>query len=370
MPRLQPHTPFLTPEAENRRLREQLDEWEREARNNEEIFRRFRDREQALLDASDLPDLLEILTRGMRESFQVCCVSLVLLDGNHKLRHLLASSGRQATSFGDVLFVDDLEAFHPIYSRLRKPWLGPYQGGGHSSLFHGCPPLHSMALVPLILRGSLVGSLNLGSRQPTRFTRHHSTDFLFRLAMIAAVCLENTAVRQHLVFSGLTDALTGLHNRRYLERRLQEEIARARRYGHPLSCLFVDADHFKQVNDRHGHSTGDLVLREISQRMKECLRASDVATRYGGEEFALLLPQTDAREAFNLAERIRRRIERHPFPTASGSEIPVTVSIGVGELGEAPDGEGGKKLVEQADSALYEAKRLGRNRVVRSGHPV
>ncbi|HEB96100.1 MAG TPA: sensor domain-containing diguanylate cyclase [Sedimenticola thiotaurini] len=361
---------FLSPEAENRRLRERLDEWEREARNNEEVFRRFREREQELLDADGLPQLLEILTDGMQVSFKVCAVSLVLQDGNHELRRLLDAGGRPAATFDRVRFVDDLESFHPLYCRLNRPLLGPYQADEHQSLFPGgCPPLGSVALVPLMLRGQPVGSLNLGSRDATRFTRHHSTDFLSRLAMIAAVCLENTAVRQHLVFSGITDALTGLHNRRYLERRLQEEIARARRHGQPLSCLFVDADHFKRVNDEHGHNTGDLVLREIARRMRECLRRSDVATRFGGEEFALLLPQTDADEAFCLAERIRRHIGGQPFPTAQGGRIPVTVSIGVGELpGEGGDGAG-KRMLEQADAALYQAKRQGRDRVVRADRP-
>ncbi len=364
---LLPQTRFLSPEAENRLLREKLDHWEKEARNNEEVFRRFHEREQALLDADDLPRLLEVLTRELQHSFRVPCITLVLQDGNHELRHLLTSAGQQPQDFGDVLFIDDMEAFHPIYTRLHRPWLGPYMGEEHGALFSGCRPLRSIALVPLLLRGNLVGSLNLGSGDPTRFTRHHGTEFLSRLAMIAAVCLENTAIRQHLVVSGLTDALTGLHNRRYLERRLQEEIARARRYGHPLSCLFVDADHFKRVNDLHGHASGDLVLREISQRMKECLRASDVATRYGGEEFALLLPQTDATEAFHLAERIRRRIEEHPLPIAGGDAIPVTVSVGVGELGEGEAGEAAQQMLAEADAALYQAKREGRNRVIKAG---
>jgi len=156
------------------------------------------------------------------------------------------------------------------------------------------------------------------------------------------------------VISGLTDALTGLHNRRYLERRLDEEIARARRYGHPLSCLFIDADHFKRVNDLYGHAAGDQALREISLRVKECLRASDVATRFGGEEFALLLPQTGAREAFSLAERIRKRVLAHPIPLDRGDSLNISVSIGVSELDPKLAEKPGQKLISDADRALME----------------
>jgi len=363
--KLQLHQPHLSPEAENRKLRNSLRELTEEARNNEETLKRFDGRELSLLGAETLSELLEILTSGMRDSFQLPCISLVLEDGNHELRHLLTGTGIQPEDFRDVLFVDDLERFHPLYRRLSTPWLGPFLGDEHRTLFSDCSPLRSLALVPLIRRGTLVGSLNLGSPEKTRFTRHHATDFLHRLATIAAVCLENTANREHLVISGLTDALTGLHNRRYLERRLAEEVARARRYRHPLSCLFVDADHFKRVNDLYGHSTGDMVLREIALRMKGCLRASDVATRFGGEEFTLLLPQTDAREAFNLAERIRMDIAETPVPVAPERELRVTVSIGVSEMAlQRDDGDAGARLMADADAALYDAKRQGRNRVI------
>jgi len=362
--KLRLHTPHLSPEAENRKLREGLRELAEEARNNEETLKRFHERELSLLSAETLPELLEILTGGMQASFRLPCISLVLHDNDHELRHLLTGTGILPEGFDNVIFVDDLEHYHPVYTHLRQPWLGPFMGEEHRALFTGCSPIRSLALVPLIRRGTLVGSLNLGSGNNTRFTRHHATDFLHRLATIAAVCLENTANREHLVISGLTDALTGLHNRRYLERRLAEEVARAHRYDHPLSCLFVDADHFKRVNDLYGHSTGDLVLREIALRMKECLRASDVATRFGGEEFTLLLPQTDAREAFNLAERIRARIEQLPIPVASGCELSVAVSIGVSELNARQGDDAGGQLMADADAALYEAKRLGRNRVI------
>ncbi len=365
MARLRSLKPELDVTSENRLLRQRLHSLSNEAVYNEEVLRRFHERELSLLRAETLPELLASLTEGMRKSFGLPAFSLLLIDPDHELRHLLLHSSKGPDQFPAVRFLDRADELPLTIKKLTRPWLGPFHSE-HRPLFPENEPLSSVALLPLIRRGTLVGCLNLGSNDLKRFTRHHASDFLHHLASIAAVCLESTANREHLVVSGLTDALTGLHNRRYLERRLQEEVARARRYRHPLSCLFIDADHFKRVNDNYGHGTGDEVLREISLRVRECLRASDMATRFGGEEFTLLLPQTDAEEAINLAERIRLKIFSNPVVTRSGTELKVTVSIGVSQL-TATNGDdfdaAGERLIKEADRALYQAKEEGRNRV-------
>lgn len=357
--------PQLNIDTENRLLRQKLSELTEEARLSEETFRRCHEREISLLDAENLAQLLHLLTNGLQQSFRLPAISLVLPDPDHELRHLLSISGNSPDDSDKLFFVDKLSDFSPVYENLWRSRLGPYLGAEHRRLFPGREMIRSVAILPLIRRSQLVGVLNLGSQDPTRFTRHHATDFLDRLATIGAVCLENATNREHLIISGLTDALTGMHNRRYLQKRLDEEIARSRRYRLPLSCLFIDADHFKRINDLHGHSAGDLVLREIALRILECLRASDVATRFGGEEFALLLPQTDAHEAFKIAERIRRRIAEQVIPLESGKELSVTVSLGISKLDLSTHGDPGKQLLTDADAALYEAKRQGRNRTVR-----
>ena len=349
-------------DAENRWLRQKLHELTEEARLSEETFRRCHEREVSLLDAEDLPQLLEALTAGLQQSFCVPAISLVLSDPDHELRQLLTISGNSAYDRNRLIFVDRPATFSPIYENLQHSRLGPYLGEEHRRFFPGKDVIRSVAMLPMIRRNQLVGVLNLGSQNPTRFTRHHATDFLDRLATIGAVCLENATHREHLVISGLTDALTGMHNRRYLQKRLNEEIARSRRHNFPLSCLFIDADHFKRVNDLYGHNAGDSVLREISLRVWECLRASDVATRFGGEEFALLLPQTDPEEAFKIAERIRLHIADTPVSLEQGTDLAITVSIGISYLTASHCEDAGKSLLADADGALYEAKRLGRNR--------
>ncbi len=159
----------------------------------------------------------------------------------------------------------------------------------------------------------------------------------------------------------ITDALTSLHNRRYMESHLATLIEQAHARAKPLALLIVDIDFFKAINDTHGHDAGDDVLREFAIRLKKSIRGIDLACRYGGEEFVVVMPDTDRAVATVVAERIRRRIASEPF-ALSGGAIPVTISIGLAAL--APADETSAALVKRADQALYRAKRDGRNRVV------
>jgi diguanylate cyclase (GGDEF)-like protein len=158
-----------------------------------------------------------------------------------------------------------------------------------------------------------------------------------------------------------TDPLTGLRNRRYVDEILNIEVLRARRYNTPLTVLMADLDHFKHVNDEHGHQAGDAVLRGVADVLRSSLRVTDVGGRYGGEEFIVLMAQNDVEGARRFAERWRTAIENTPFPIPGGGSVEVTLSIGVaGATG--PDGEA-VDLVAAADAALYAAKQCGRNRV-------
>jgi two-component system cell cycle response regulator len=160
-----------------------------------------------------------------------------------------------------------------------------------------------------------------------------------------------------------TDALTGLHNRRYMESHLATLIEQEASRGKPLSVLVVDIDYFKAINDTHGHDAGDDVLREFALRLKKSTRGIDLACRYGGEEFVVVLPETDMGVATVVAERLRRRIATEPFSIVQGSDkVDVTISVGIAAIGDAQDTA--QALLKRADQALYRAKRDGRNRVV------
>jgi diguanylate cyclase (GGDEF)-like protein len=159
------------------------------------------------------------------------------------------------------------------------------------------------------------------------------------------------------------DGLTGLFNRRHFDNLARAEWARFQRYGRPLSLLVMDADNFKSINDRFGHDVGDLVLKAIADTCSASKRETDVVARFGGEEFVLLLPETDEAAAVIVAERLRTQIQQHSRVHA-GEKLQVTVSIGV--AGATLSMSGFNALLKRADVAMYEAKRSGRNRVVRA----
>ncbi|HET9987476.1 MAG TPA: GGDEF domain-containing protein, partial [Kofleriaceae bacterium] len=160
----------------------------------------------------------------------------------------------------------------------------------------------------------------------------------------------------------VTDGLTGLYNHRHFHERLSLEVERSQRSGLPLSLLMLDVDHFKQFNDSHGHPAGDEVLRQLARVLADTRRANDVVARYGGEEFAVILVDTAKFTAAKVAERVRERIVAHDFADRSAKSPPITVSFGVATYPE--DGSDAEALVRAADTALYAAKRAGRNRVV------
>jgi two-component system cell cycle response regulator len=352
---------------ENDELKKRLLELTAEAANNESIMKRTQARELTLLRADGLAQLLRAMVDGLRESYLLDAVSVVLLDPQHEIRHLLVAGGDRPEEFKQIFFVDSLIGLAPQLAALHKPWLGPFIGADHHLLFPGNPHLKSAALIPLPRKDRATGALCLGSRDPTRFTRHHGTDFLAHLGAVAAVCIENAVNRTRLMRAGITDFLTGWHNRRYLQQRLKEELARAQRHAGTIACLMIDIDHFKSVNDGYGHLAGDNALKELAQRVETQIRSMDTAARFGGDELAVLLPEATAAEAATLAERIREVIAALPFELTAHVERSLTVSVGVAAVAPGRHETDMKamadRLLADADAALYRAKALGRNRV-------
>src|ERR1700724_1226936 len=352
---------------ENEDLKKRLKEMTAEAANNETILKRTQARELTLLRADSLAQLLRALVDGLRESSSLDAVSVVLLDPQHEIRHLLLAGGDRPDEFKQIFFVDSLVGLAPQLAALHKPWLRPFVGADHHLLFPGSVNLKSAALVPLPRKDRATGALCFGSRDATRFTRHHGTDFLAHLGAVAAVCIENSVNRARLLRAGITDFLTGWHNRRYLQQRLKEELARAQRRGGTIACLMIDIDRFKSINDGYGHLAGDNALKEVAQRVDTQIRSMDTAARFGGDELAILLPEASAAEAATLAERIREVIAAVPFALTAEIERTLTVSVGVTALlpgrQETDLKAVADRLLADADAALYRAKAMGRNRV-------
>jgi two-component system cell cycle response regulator len=168
---------------------------------------------------------------------------------------------------------------------------------------------------------------------------------------------------QHSIEMAITDALTGLHNRRYMETHLATLAEQAATRCKPLALMMLDIDFFKSINDNYGHDAGDDVLREFAVRIRKSIRGIDLACRYGGEEFVIVMPETDLHVAGMVAERLRRSIAGEPFAVNKATkQIEVTISIGLATL--ELKGEAVGDVLKRADNALYRAKHDGRNRVV------
>lgn len=171
---------------------------------------------------------------------------------------------------------------------------------------------------------------------------------------------ETVNFEQKLVALNLIDALTGVNNRRSLETNLQEEVDRHKRYGHPLSLIMFDIDHFKQINDTYGHQCGDSILQAIATLISSSIRKEDTLARYGGEEFCCLLPETTLEAAMILAERFRKKIADHLFLCQEDS-VHVTISLGVSTMSSKTTTP--ELLLKNADDGMYAAKNKGRNRI-------
>ncbi|MFZ5875718.1 MAG: diguanylate cyclase [Nitrospirota bacterium] len=188
---------------------------------------------------------------------------------------------------------------------------------------------------------------------------YHPAELVARTRVMLRLRAQMRAIEQQAI----VDPLTGLYNQNYLNGAVTRELKRCQRYNLNLSCLMIDVDHFKSINDTHGHLVGDEVLRGVGKVLQATLRGYDFAVRYGGDEFLVIIAQNNPLGAVYVAERIREMIQNQSLSIAKGSATSVTVSIGVASL---PGGAAATPtvLIEAADQALYEAKRQGRNRVV------
>ena len=216
----------------------------------------------------------------------------------------------------------------------------------------GPPLLRSALAVPLVHESEVVGQLAVYSHDPGEAS-DETVAQLEELAVRAAPLVENARRFREARMLADMDSLTGLHNHRYFHEALAREVRRAHRYGRALSLLLLDADRFKAVNDRIGHLAGDSVLAEAAHRIGSVVRAVDVACRVGGDEFAVIVPESSALDAEQLAARIQEAVSARPITDAG----VITFSAGVAELGEREDAQG---FFERADQALYRAKESAR----------
>jgi two-component system, cell cycle response regulator len=308
-------------------------------------------------------------------------------------REAVTETGRN----GRILIVDDRKtSYERIAATLSKEHTVDVEANPSEALFHAAEGNYDLLIVSLGLQNfdglrlcSQVRSLERTRNVPilavseadnnARLVRGLEigiNDYLIRPVdkneMLARVRTQIKKKRyaerlrdnvQKSAEMAITDALTGLYNRRYMEMHLATLVEQAASRGKPIAVLIVDIDHFKAVNDGYGHDAGDEVLREFALRIRKAMRNIDLASRYGGEEFVLVMPETDVTVATMVAERLRRRIATEPFTIEQGArQLNVTISIGLAALADGSDNAAA--ILKRADTALYRAKRDGRNRVV------
>ena len=313
-----------------------------------------------LTSSLDLPDVLDAVVLEAVRLIENARDVNIFLYKNHKLSFGSAldadgtrnkpwskprSNGLTYTvaRSGEMIIIENMRE-HPLFQNVPAHWIGSIIG------------------IPLKVGNTVVGVMNLSRSTIGGFTPSELR-LLSLLSDQAAVAISNASLHQMISRQAYSDTLTGLPNRRALDERLEAEVISARRNNYSFAVIMMDLDGFKAVNDTYGHDVGDEVLKEFASRIRSTVRGADLACRYGGEEFVVVMPDTDIGVATMVAERIRRRVAGDLFPIHKGEKsIEVTISIGIAARSTPEDTAA--MILKRADEALYRAKRDGRNRVV------
>ena len=340
------------------------------------IYRRFFPERQALRErltalAAQLPALgklplmAETLVASLGEILAVRSATLLIADPHSGLLVPLSTTAAGTRAAERPLLLSPSDPGLRLLTQSGRAFAARQLAAKSPALAHRLEALQAQVAVPLRSHGRLVGLLLLGPKSAGDRYLAEEMELLNLLGQHVAVVFENA----RLFESATRDSLTGLLRREAILERLDAELLRALRYGRPLAIGLADLDHFKSVNDRFGHLTGDSVLKGVAQVLQRGLRAADHVGRYGGEEFLLVLPEADLAGAVAVAEKVRAVVEQERFASESGGEVRLTVSIGLATLEDLPADRGGSKeammreLIAAADRSLYSAKDAGRNQV-------
>jgi diguanylate cyclase (GGDEF)-like protein len=303
----------------------------------------------------EISELLQQVCSLTLKSFSGDHASVLLVEDDRLVLRAHKGSLTPLLKIGDDLSPCDGLLAHAIVSRKAAVETDVLPTFGQHRAFR---ETRSAVYLPLVSLGQVLGVLTLDSSSRDAFDPE-DVSALELVSDICAAAIQNARYFDQVRQLAYMDGLTGIFNRRYFELRMAEEIARSSRHNLTFSVIMVDIDHFKRLNDEFGHLPGDVVLRQLSNILSQQLRKSDVLSRYGGEEFAIITPETNLESALAVCDKLRRVVEGWHFP---GIPRPVTISAGISEY--PVQGKTRDELVQAADEALYAAKQGGRNRVI------
>jgi diguanylate cyclase (GGDEF)-like protein len=323
---------------------------------------------RALTSTLDLSEVLRLVMGRAQDLLKVSRFSLLLVDdqthdlrfevasgpGSEKLASMHLPMGEGIAGWvareGQAVLIQDVTHDPRFAARFDAI-------SGHAT--------RSVIAVPLVSKGRTLGVIEVLSGDGERELSPEDLLTVRTLADHAAIAIENAQAFERIRELTIVDDHTGLFNARHLHRVLDAEVIRSERYGRPFSLVFVDLDRFKEVNDRHGHQAGSAALREVGEVLRAGLRETDIPTRYGGDEFVILLPEADRTQAMMVAERLRSAVAGHAFLNDRGLSVRFTASFGVATW--PLDGRKADELLGRADAAMYQVKGKARDAVAHAG---
>lgn len=355
-----------TLQQENNKLQKTLHIAIQEAKRNEKILKRFIDIEVQMLACAKLSELIRLLLKDFKQSFRLSAVTIFLYDKDDLVMNLIESIDQKLMR--QLTIYKDIDPICSLYSN-NKIRAGQIDRPLRKKVFPDNPFILSCVLLPLVNKGRLIGSLHLGAKEIGRYHEEFRYEYLERMSALLAVCIENCMIHENLAHLSSTDMLTKLFNRHSFDLEIEKALQRAERHKQHLSILFLDIDHFKQVNDKHGHPSGDLILKSFAQILRNQVRNTDFLARFGGEEFAILLPDCAPNQAMMIADNLRKKVASHTFTTTTKQPLKITTSIGIScyypqKTPMIDKVELSHLLLETADQALYQAKHSGRNQAL------
>ncbi|MBN2706834.1 MAG: sensor domain-containing diguanylate cyclase, partial [Deltaproteobacteria bacterium] len=350
----------------NQELSRTLTTIEKLARERELQHKKFAELEDTVLKAVDLEAMLRELKKLLKDEFSIPIAglslignieSVVSLKGQQIMISTPAASDDEPQSLPGLSFIgkEDYQRFFPNNSPLISNGYNENLQALLESANLETLPIGSYALIPMLSRGRALGLLNLASPDPEKFVPGTATDAVESLGRKLATVIENSLLMTQLRKLMRTDQLTGLYNRRAMDEILPLEFARARRYNHPLSLIMIDLDNFKQVNDRFGHTAGDRVLAATGKLIKDNIRRHDTGLRYGGDEFTIILPDTDQEQGRLIIEKLRRLAILTTVTSDCGNNLEIKMSAGLASFPATPAADA-DDLKKAADLNLYQDK--------------